>query len=495
MSPIGTVLIANRGEIAVRILRTCRRLGKRAVIAYHADDRDSLAVSMADASMRVEGPSPVAAYLSVDNVIRACRELGADAVHPGFGFLSENPELPRRLADERLRFIGPGAEAIAAMGDKIRAKRLAQRAGLVTIAGFDGEIQSAAHALEASRAIGFPVILKASAGGGGKGMRVVHADDAEAMRAAFERTSAEAAAAFGDSRVFVEKYIDQPRHIEIQVLGDLHGNIVHLGERECSIQRRHQKILEEAPSPAVDAAMRAAMGAQAVALARAVGYASAGTVEFVVDGAGHFHFLEMNTRIQVEHPITEMITGLDIVEQQIRIAEGERLGFTQHDIALRGHAIECRLCAEDAARGFAPASGRLAMFRIPELPGLRFDTGVREGDAVGTSFDSMLGKLIVHGASREEAIARMRAALSQAVVLGVTTNADYLERLLAHPQFAEGCTTTHFLDLYADELAAPAPSSQEEAAALAAALFTNRTFADERFAPPEIPAGIGAWRP
>lgn len=493
MSSIKTILIANRGEIAVRIIRTCRRLGKRAVIAYHSADRDTLAVRMADESICIDGPTPVAAYLSIDNIISACKTLGADAVHPGFGFLSENPELPRRLAAEGIRFIGPGAEAIAAMGDKIQSKRLAQQAGVNTIPGFDGEIADPEQALQVARSIGFPVIIKASAGGGGKGMRVVEADDAVAMRSAFERTTAEALAAFNDARVFIEKYVQQPRHIEIQVLADAHGNIVHLGERECSIQRRHQKIVEEAPSSFVSPELRAEMGAQAVALAKSVGYVSAGTVEFVVDAAAHFYFLEMNTRIQVEHPITEMITGLDIVEQQIRVAEGAHLGFAQQEVQLNGHAIECRLCAEDAARDFMPATGPLAMFRAPDMEGFRLDSGVQEGDVIGASFDSMLAKLIVHGATRDEAIARMRNALQDTVVLGVTTNAGYLERVLAHSHFVSGETTTHFLEKFKGDLQAPVPSADEMAVAVAAALLTNRTLADERFAPPAIYAQIGAW--
>jgi propionyl-CoA carboxylase alpha chain len=494
MNPIQTVLIANRGEIAVRILRTCRRLGKRVVVVFHEADRDSLAVRLADDAYRIDGATPVAAYLSIDNMIDACRATGADAVHPGFGFLSENAGFARALDAAGIGFIGPGADAIDAMGDKIRSKRIAQRAGVNTIPGYDGEIRDADHAFDMASAIGFPVILKASAGGGGKGMRVLHDADPDACRIAFERTTSEAQTAFGDARVFIEKYIERPRHIEIQVLGDRHGNLIHLGERECSIQRRHQKVIEEAPSSFVHASLRAEMGAQAVALAREVGYASAGTVEFVVDAAGAFYFLEMNTRIQVEHPVTEMITGLDIVAEQIRIAEGERLNLAQGDVRLDGHAIECRLCAEDPERDFMPATGTLQMFRPPEMEGFRLDAGVREGDVVTSAFDPMLAKLIVFGATRADAIARMRIVLERMVVLGVTTNATYLERVLAHPAFERGDTYTSFLDEHRAALQVPEPTPVQVEVVLAAALLGNRTLADARFAPPALHGTMRHWR-
>ncbi|KWR87680.1 acetyl-CoA carboxylase biotin carboxylase subunit [Cupriavidus sp. IDO] len=494
MPAINTVLIANRGEIAARIIRTCRRLGKRAVIIYHEADQDSLAARLADEAYRIDGPTPVAAYLSIDNILAACRATGADAVHPGFGFLSENAEFARALDAAGIRFIGPGADAIDAMGDKIRSKRLATQAGVNTIPGYDGEIRDADHALDVATGIGFPVILKASAGGGGKGMRVINDADPAACRAAFERTTSEAQAAFGDARVFLEKYIERPRHIEIQILSDRHGNIVHLGERECSIQRRHQKVIEEAPSPFVDEPLRQAMGAQAVALAKAVGYASAGTVEFVVDTSGAFYFLEMNTRIQVEHPVTEMITGLDIVAEQIRIAEDEPLGFGQDEVRLKGHAIECRLCAEDAERDFMPATGKLRVFRPPEADEFRLDAGVQEGDTVTSAFDPMLAKLIVRGATRAEAIERMRAVLEQTIALGVTTNAAYLERVLAHPEFVAGNTYTSFLEEHKPALQVPAPTQEQVAVVLATALLTNRTLTDSRFAPPAMHGAMHAWR-
>lgn len=494
MSSINTVLIANRGEIAVRIIRSCHKLGKRAVIVYHAADKDSLAVQLADAALEITGPTPVAAYLSIDNILNACKELGADAVHPGFGFLSENSTFASRIQEAGIRFIGPNPKAIAAMGDKIQSKRFAKQAGVNIIPGFDGEVLDAAHAFEIASSIGFPVIIKASAGGGGKGMRVVYENDSETCRIAYERTCSEALAAFGDARVFIEKYIEQPRHIEIQILADQHGATVHLGERECSIQRRHQKIVEEAPSSFVNEELRNAMGAQAVALATAVGYASAGTVEFVVDSGGKFYFLEMNTRIQVEHPITEMITGLDIVAEQIYIAEDTPLRFTQDDIKLNGHSIECRLCAEDSEHDFMPATGRLERFRAPQIPGFRLDSGVVEGDVIGSSFDSMIAKLIVHAGTRAEAIQKMQNVLEQTVVLGVTTNATYLERVVANEEFKSGNTTTAFLEENKSALKAPEPTEEQIAAVISAALLGNRTLADVRFTPPAMHSAIGAWR-
>jgi propionyl-CoA carboxylase alpha chain len=492
VAQIKSVLIANRGEIAVRIAHGVQRLGRRAVVVYHEVDARSLAVRIADEALRIEGPGPVAAYLSMDAMLEAAHKSGADAVHPGFGFLAENAAFARRVREAGLTWIGPPPEAIEAMGDKIRSKRLARGAGVDTIPGVDDEVRDAAHALEVANAIGFPVMIKASAGGGGKGLRIVRS--AAEVAAALERTRGEARAAFGDERVFIEKLIERPRHVEIQVLGDAHGAIVHLGERECSIQRRHQKLIEEAPSPFLDTATRAAMGAQAVALARAVGYQSAGTVEFVVDADRRFYFLEMNTRIQVEHPVTEMITGIDIVAEQLRIAEGEPLGYGQEQVRLEGHAIECRLCAEDALHDFVPATGTLRVFRAPQADGFRLDSGVAEGDEVTSDFDSMLAKLIVVGRDRGEAIARMRAALAGTIALGVTTNAAYLERVLAHPAFVQGETHTGFLVEHAASLVPVAPPPEQLAVLIAAALLTNRTVADARFAAPALHAAIGDWR-
>ena len=377
------------------------------------------------------------------------------------------------------------------MGDKIESKRLAQKARVPTIPGYTGEVETAEHAVKIAREIGYPVMIKASAGGGGKGMRLA-SDDGE-CRDGFARATGEAQASFGDGRVFVERYIERPRHIEIQLLGDAHGNVVHLGERECSIQRRHQKVIEEAPSPFLDEKMRNAMGAQAVALARAVDYQSAGTVEFIVDRDRRFYFLEMNTRLQVEHPVTELITGLDIVAEQIRIVRGEPLGYAQDSIRLAGHAIECRLYAEDADAGFLPASGHLHLLRLPHGDGIRVDNGVLEGQAVSSAFDPMLAKISAHGVDREQAIARLREAMRETVALGCVTNGAYLERVLAHPSFASGDTHTGFLSEHAEALQAPPPDHDQLALLLAAAALTHRQF-DTRFACPEPLGAMGEWR-
>jgi acetyl/propionyl-CoA carboxylase alpha subunit len=488
MTRPGTVLVANRGEIAARIVRTLHRLGCRAVVVHHRADAGSPAVRAADEAVELFGDPPVAAYLDVEAIVQACRRTGADALHPGYGFLAENAALPEALADAGVAFIGPPPEAIRAMGDKVRARALAARAGVPTVPGSPGALARVEDALAEAERVGYPVLLKASAGGGGKGMRV--ARDAAECREGFARAAAEAQASFGDGRLFLERYLDRPRHIEIQVLADRHGAAVHLGERECSIQRRHQKLVEECPSPFLDAAMRERMGAQAVALARAVGYESAGTVEMIVDAQGNAYFLEMNTRLQVEHPVTEMVTGLDLVAEQLRIAAGEPLGFTEDDLAFTGHAIECRICAEDADAGFLPATGALGLVRLPGGPGVRVDHGLREGERVTASFDPLLAKVIAHGATRGEAIERARGALRETVVLGTTTNAAFLERVLGHPAFAAGATHTGFLDEHAAALAAPTPGAEQERLLLAAAALCSRPF-DARFAPPAPLAAMG----
>ena len=491
MGNVTKVLVANRGEIAVRIIRTLRRLGIPSVAVHHAIDAKSLAVREADEAVELVGTPPVAAYLDVAAMVEACRRSGADAVHPGFGFLSEKAHFAEALAEAGITFIGPLPHAMRAMGDKIASKRLAQQANVTTIPGFTGEVESADHAVKIAREIGYPVMIKASAGGGGKGMRLAF-DDGE-CREGFARATGEAQASFGDARVFIERFIERPRHIEIQVLGDAHGNIVHLGERECSIQRRHQKVIEEAPSPFLDAKTRSAMGAQAVALARAVDYRSAGTVEFIVDPERNFYFLEMNTRLQVEHPVTELITGLDIVAEQIRIARGEPLGYGQDDIRFTGHAIECRLYAEDADAGFLPATGHLHLLRLPHGEGIRVDNGVLEGQDVSAAFDPMLAKIAAHGANRAEAIARLREAMRDTVALGTITNAAYLERVLAHPRFASGDTHTGFLSEHAEALKALPPDPEQLAVLLGAAALTHRQF-DARFACPEPLGAMGEWR-
>jgi propionyl-CoA carboxylase alpha chain len=432
------ILIANRGEIACRVIRTARQMGIQTVAVYSEADRNARHVELADEALAI-GPAPSRqSYLDIERILVACKRSGAQAVHPGYGFLSENAAFCARLESEGIVFIGPKAESIRAMGDKIASKRLAEAARVNTIPGYTDAIGDADQALKIARGIGYPVMIKASAGGGGKGLRVAR-NDAE-CRDGFQSCRNEAKNAFGDDRVFIEKFIVEPRHIEIQVLGDAHGNLLYLWERECSIQRRHQKVIEEAPSPLLDEATRRAMGEQACALARAVKYQSAGTVEFVVDQQRKFYFLEMNTRLQVEHPVTESITGLDLVEWMIRIAAGERLTLKQQDLRRDGWAIECRINAEDPARGFLPSTGRLVRFLPPaEQPGqVRIDTGVYEGDEISIYYDSLIAKLIAHGPDRMRAVATMRDALNRFVVRGVSTNIAFQSALMRNARFLEG---------------------------------------------------------
>ena len=438
------ILIANRGEIAYRIIRTARRLGiKTAAVCSEADAR-ALHVEMADEAVLIGPPPAAESYLDIGKILDAVKETGSQAVHPGYGFLSENAEFAKALDEAGVVFIGPGPKAMTVMGDKIESKKLAKKAGVNTIPGDGGAVKDASEAVRIANEIGYPVMLKASAGGGGKGMRIA-GNDAE-CRDGLKRASGEAETAFGDGRMFVEKYIENSRHIEIQVLADSFGNTVYLGERECSIQRRHQKVIEEAPSPLVDEQTRRAMGEQAVALAKAVNYRSAGTVEFIVDQDRNFYFLEMNTRLQVEHPVTELITGLDLVEQMIRIADGEKLAFSQEDVALNGCAIETRIYAEDPLRNFLPSSGRLVRYRPPdEDDHVRGDTGVAEGGEISIFYDPMIAKLITSGATREEAAVRMSGALDQFHISGVRHNIGFLAALIAHPRFAEGRLSTDFI--------------------------------------------------
>ncbi len=448
------ILIANRGEIACRVIRTARRMGIATVAVYSEADRDARHVALADEAVCIGPPPSRESYLVMERILAACRQTGAEAVHPGYGFLSENEEFARRVESEGLVFIGPRPDSIAAMGDKIASKKLAEKARVNTIPGWNDVIESPEQAVEIAKQIGYPVMIKASAGGGGKGLRVA-GNDKEAFDG-FGSCRNEAQNSFGDDRVFIEKFIEEPRHIEIQVLGDAHGNCVYLWERECSIQRRHQKVIEEAPSPFISEATRTAMGEQAVALAKAVRYQSAGTVEFVVGRDQGFYFLEMNTRLQVEHPVTECITGLDLVEQMIRVAAGERLSFRQSDIRRRGWAIECRINAEDPFRNFLPSTGRLVTYRppaqtmeaalpAPEGGGVRVDTGVYEGGEIPMYYDSMIAKLIVHGADRDDAIHRMREALNAFVIRGVSSNIPFQSALLAHPKFVAGQFSTGFI--------------------------------------------------
>jgi propionyl-CoA carboxylase alpha chain len=438
------ILIANRGEIACRVIKTAKKMGIKTVAVFSEADKEARHVQMADEAVCI-GPAPSReSYLVMDRIIQACKDTGAEAVHPGYGFLSENEQFARRCEEEGIVFIGPKHQSIAAMGDKIASKKLAIEAKVNTIPGFNEAIDKAEDAVKIAQDIGYPVMIKASAGGGGKGLRVAF-NDKEAFEG-FTACRTEALNSFGDDRVFIEKFVEGPRHIEIQVLGDSQGNVVYLGERDCSIQRRHQKVIEEAPSPFIDPATRKAMGEQAVSLAKAVNYQSAGTVEFVVGKDKSFYFLEMNTRLQVEHPVTEGITGLDLVEQMIRVAAGEKLAFKQEDIKLDGWSMECRINADDPFRNFLPSTGRLVKYRPPaELDGVRVDTGVYEGGEIPMYYDSMIAKLIVHGKDRTEAIEKMRSALNDFVIRGIHSNIPFQAALLQHPRFVSGDFTTGFI--------------------------------------------------
>ncbi|MCG8506862.1 MAG: acetyl-CoA carboxylase biotin carboxylase subunit, partial [Sphingomonadales bacterium] len=438
------ILIANRGEIACRVIKTCRKMGIPTVAVYSEADADALHVEMADEAVFLGPPPAAESYLLADKILAAARETGAEAIHPGFGFLSERAEFVEAVEAAGLVFIGPGTRAIAAMGDKIESKKLAADAKVNTVPGHIGIIDTPEEAVGIARDIGYPVMIKASAGGGGKGMRIAASDDevAEGFRAA----KSEAKSSFADDRVFIEKFVEEPRHIEIQVLADAHGTTLYLGERECSIQRRHQKVIEEAPSPFIDAKTRKAMGEQAVALAKAVDYRSAGTVEFIVDKDKNFYFLEMNTRLQVEHPVTEMITGVDLVEQMIRVAAGEKLAFGQKDVTLTGWAMESRVYAEDPYRGFLPSIGRLIRYRPPEeTDTVRIDTGVHEGAEITMFYDPMIAKLVTCGPDRDSAITAMQAALDGYYIRGIAHNIPFLAAVMRHPRFQAGELTTAFI--------------------------------------------------
>jgi propionyl-CoA carboxylase alpha chain len=442
------ILIANRGEIACRVIKTARKMGIATVAVYSDADAAALHVRLADEAVHIGPPPASQSYIVIDRIMDAIAASGAEAVHPGYGFLSENPRFAAALDKAGVAFIGPPVGAIEAMGDKITSKKIAKEAGVSTVPGYMGLIADADEAVKISREIGYPVMIKASAGGGGKGMRIAWSD--QEAREGFQSSRNEAAASFGDDRIFIEKFVTQPRHIEIQVLADKHGTCLYLGERECSIQRRNQKVIEEAPSPFLDAATRRAMGEQACALAKAVGYASAGTVEFIVDGARNFYFLEMNTRLQVEHPVTELVTGIDLVEQMIRVAAGERLSFGQDDVKLDGWAIESRLYAEDPYRNFLPSTGRLTRYRPPvesrtEDAAVRNDTGVFEGGEISMFYDPMIAKLCTWGPTRAEAIEGMRNALDAFEVEGIGHNLPFLAAVMDHPRFVSGNITTAFI--------------------------------------------------
>ena len=465
------ILIANRGEIACRVIKTAKKMGIATVAVYSDADAGALHARLADECVRIGEAASTDSYLRIDRLLEALAATGAEAVHPGYGFLSENARFAEALAEQGVVFIGPGARAITSMGDKITSKRIAQKAGVNTIPGYAGVIEGPDQAVAVAREIGYPVMLKASAGGGGKGLRVVHGD-AE-CRDGFQQAANEAKSSFGDDRVFAEKFIEQPRHIEIQIIADSLGNIIHLGERECSIQRRHQKVIEESPSPFIDPATRQAMGEQAIALARAVDYTSAGTVEFIVDAGRNFYFLEMNTRLQVEHPVTEMVTGQDLVELMIRVAAGEPLPLTQDDVRQNGWAVEARVYAEDPLRSFLPSIGRLVRYQPPvESSSVRVDTGIEEGSEVSMFYDPMIAKLATWGESREAAIETMNEALDAYYIRGVNHNISFLGAVIAHERFRAGRLTTHFIaeefpdGFRADQL----PDAQADVPVIAAAV-------------------------
>jgi len=479
------ILIANRGEIACRVMKTARRMGIATVAVYSEADKDAVHTRMADEAVAI-GPAPAAeSYLVIEKIVEACRRTGAEAVHPGYGFLSENPKFAGALEAAGIALIGPPASAMEAMGDKITSKKLAAEAGVSTVPGYMGLIEDADEAVKIAADIGYPVMIKASAGGGGKGMRIAW-DEAD-TREGFQASKNEAKASFGDDRIFIEKYVTQPRHIEIQVLGDTHGTVIYLGERECSIQRRNQKVVEEAPSPFLDEATRRAMGEQSVALAKAVTYCSAGTVEFIVDGARNFYFLEMNTRLQVEHPVTELITGVDLVEQMIRVAAGERLSLAQDDVRLEGWAIESRLYAEDPYRNFLPSTGRLTRYRPPEerrtpQSVVRNDTGVEEGGEISRFYDPMIAKLCAWGPDRGAAIEGMRGALDGFEVEGIGHNLPFLATVMDHPRFVSGEITTAFIAEEFPEGFGGATLPEETLRAIAAASVAMKLVIEERAA-------------
>lgn len=466
-TPFHKLLVANRGEIALRVMRTARDMGYGTVAVYSQADADAEHVRHADQAVCIGGAAPADSYLRIDKIIEAARLTGADAIHPGYGFLAENPALPAACAEAGLVFVGPDADAIEGMGDKAGAKALMEQAGVPCVPGYQGPDQSPEGLLEQARQIGFPVMIKATAGGGGRGMRLVQSEDefADLLRSA----KSEAQSAFGNDVVLLEKAILNPRHVEIQIMADRHGNAIHLGERDCSVQRRHQKVIEEAPSPAVDADLRARMGAVSVAAAQAIGYVGAGTFEYLLDRDGQFYFMEMNTRLQVEHPVTEAITGLDLVELQLRVAGGEPLPLQQGDVTFAGHAIEVRLCAEDPDAGFLPQSGTVSLWHPP--PNIRVDHGLRSGSVIPPQYDSMMAKLIAHGPDRDAARRRLMAGLEQTQILGLRSNRDFLSRCLAHAHFADGGATTGFIDAARGDLLPPQDAAVARAAMIAAALM------------------------
>lgn len=440
------VLVANRGEIAVRIIKACQEMGIKTVAVFSDVDEKAPHVQLADESVCLGDPTPIESYLNIPKIISIAKDVGAEAIHPGYGFLAENPDFAHSCNDVGIKFIGPSPKVISLMGDKIAAKKTMEKAGVPVIPGYHGTKQDNKSLIVEGKKIGFPLLVKAAAGGGGKGMRIVHSENT--LSESIEGAKRESKSAFGDDTVFLEKYLDKPRHIEFQILADEHGNVVHLFERECSVQRRHQKIIEETPSPVMTPESRKKMGDAAVATAKAVGYTNAGTVEFMVDGNLNFYFMEMNTRLQVEHPITEMVTSVDLAKWQLKIANGEKLTIKQKDLTQRGHAIECRIYAEDPANGFLPSIGTLEQVEAPTGPNIRDDSGIYTGMKVTPYYDPMLAKIVTYAENREENINKMIWALSRYIVLGVTTNISFLKKVLEHSEFKKGNITTHFIDNY-----------------------------------------------
>jgi propionyl-CoA carboxylase alpha chain/3-methylcrotonyl-CoA carboxylase alpha subunit/acetyl-CoA/propionyl-CoA carboxylase biotin carboxyl carrier protein len=491
MKDISKVLISNRGEIACRILRSLDRLDIPGVIVYHAVDCDSPAVKMAAEAMEIFGPTPVAAYLDVEQIIGACKQTGADAVHPGFGFLAEDPRFARRLMEEGITFIGPLPETIELMGNKVAARAFCLENGF-PLAPSVTEAETGKEFAECAREIGFPMLIKAAAGGGGKGLHIVR--EIDDLARAIQLSKGEAKRSFGNDELYAERYVERPRHIEVQVLADHDGNVLHLGERDCSIQRRFQKIIEESPAPGLEPSLRERICALAVEITRKTDYRNAGTVEFILAPNDEFYFLEMNTRLQVEHPVTEMVTGLDLVELQIRIARGEAMSLTQNQVQTHGHAIELRLYAEDPENDFLPATGQLLAYRMPTSDAVRVENGFVEGMVVSSAFDPMLAKLIVHGKDRSTAIERGLKALRETLVLGVTTNVDYLTRILSHPAYEAGQIHTDFIPHYAADLYPPPLSEAKRNLLLAAAALSSREFTDPAFEVPEPYSFLGDWR-
>ncbi len=466
------ILIANRGEIAIRVIRACRDLGIRSAAVFSEPDRGSLHVRLADEAYLI-GPAPSSeSYLAINAIIDVARKSGAEAIHPGYGFLAENAAFAEACLKAGIVFIGPPPAAIRMMGDKMAARKAMKKAGVPVVPGTEDLIESEIAAIKTAEWIGYPILIKAAAGGGGKGMRIVN--DQSEIKSAVRGARSEAKSAFGDDRIYIEKYLPSPRHIEIQIIADSFGSHVYLGERECSIQRRHQKVIEEAPSPLVNKTMRAKMGEAAVAASRAAGYVNAGTIEFLADNKRNFYFLEMNTRLQVEHPVTELVTGIDLAVEQIRIASGEKLSFSQSDINISGHAIECRIYAEDPASNFMPSTGTIGLYQEPAGPGVRVDSGVYEGAEISVYYDPMISKVIAYGQDRAQAIDRMIRALAEYRIAGVTTNIDFHKAILGHPEFAAGHLSTRFIETYYKPTE-ESPEALVRAAAVAAALSEHET--------------------